>query len=100
VFVRDLLIRLRGFFVGLLFGRVVSDAAWDMFCGSTAFELADTAGASEEEGAGVEGVCCGAGGCTAEAEVATTGEDSAVIVCGRRESVAMILVRCCDIGQG
>jgi hypothetical protein len=95
-----LFIRLRGFFVGLLFGRVVSDAAGDMFCGRTAFEVADTAGASEEEGLGVEEICCGAAGFTAEAEVATTGEDSAVIVCGGRESVAMILVRCCDTEQG
>jgi hypothetical protein len=71
-----------------------------MFCGRTAFEMADTAGASEEEGVGVEGICCGAAGCTAEAEVATTGEDSAVIVCGRGEFVAMTPVRYCDTEQG
>jgi hypothetical protein len=95
-----LFIRLRGFFVGLSFGRVASDAAGRMLCGRTAFETADTAGASEEEGVGVKVVCCGAGGCTTEAEVHTTGEDSAVIVFGRRESVAIILMRCCDTEQG
>lgn len=71
-----------------------------MFCGSTEFEAADTAGASEEEGVGVKGVCCGAAGCTAEAKVATTGEDSAVIVCGRGDFVSMILVRYCDTEVG
>lgn len=71
-----------------------------MFCGSTALEVADTAKASEEEGVGVEGVCSGAAGRTAKADFAAIGEDSAVIVCGRGEFVAMILVRFCDTEVG